>query len=417
MYSAKHRVAFSSVSLTLIGWFGSLLLNYGSRSSRSLPAHQRTARWQLIRCIACSWFKGLHEYQLHNCALHWSFSNKLPRDQTACIRFVCRFHDGPALRMFSCPLRPTEMIQHPRAWVAWPGCLGKTWCEGARRNESKMVLRRCHMGCRQVWGSRDCNSESRVSREGCSESWCLQGFGLPEGLHYHWQHHRFPFAACHGAGSGLLDRRFLTCPLFCLQNLTAGDWVSVGIWTALSCKLPICENQSTYFGGLAWKAKPTIRKLLFHWGPTVRWRSDSYSSSFLQARRPGMCVWGRISSWQALASSSFDRSVLAGLRKHVLEAFPGKAGWTLESSTSSWPTLDAGISWSSSRSLWLWVEMSMFIKYEIWDGSSKFNGQAAPIQTTLDPSKQPTRPIQTTITPGLPLQVRIVSHWRWSSES
>lgn len=208
-----------------------------------------------------------------------------------------------------------------------------------------------------------------------------------------------------------------TCPLFCLQNLTAGDWVSVGIWTALSCKLPICENQSTYFGGLAWKAKPTIRKLLFHWGPTVRWRSDSYSSSFLQARRPGMCVWGRISSWQALASSSFDRSVLAGLRKHVLEAFPGKAGWTLESSTSSWPTLDAGISWSSSRSLWLWVEMSMFIKYEIWDGSSKFNGQAAPIQTTLDPSKQPTRPIQTTITPGLPLQVRIVSHWRWSSES
>lgn len=214
MYSAKHRVAFSSVSLTLIGWFGSLLLNYGSRSSRSLPAHQRTARWQLIRCIACSWFKGLHEYQLHNCALHWSFSNKLPRDQTACIRFVCRFHDGPALRMFSCPLRPTEMIQHPRAWVAWPGCLGKTWCEGARRNESKMVLRRCHMGCRQVWGSRDCNSESRVSREGCSESWCLQGFGLPEGLHYHWQHHRFPFAACHGAGSGLLDRRFLALVLY-----------------------------------------------------------------------------------------------------------------------------------------------------------------------------------------------------------
>lgn len=73
-----------------------------------------------------------------------------------------------------------------------------------------------------------------------------------------------------------------------------------------------------------------------------------------------------------------NRSVLAGLQKHVLEAFPGKAGWTYESCTSSWPTLYAGISWNSSRSLWLWVEMSMFIKYEIWDGNSKFNGQAAP---------------------------------------
>lgn len=261
-------MAFSSVSLTLIGWFGSLLLNYGSRSSRSLPAHQRTARWQLIRCSASCGFKGLHAYHVHICALHWSFQPWLPRDQTACIRFVCRFHDGPALRMFSCPLRPTEMIQHPRAWVAWPGCLGKTWCEGARRNESNMVLRRCHMGCRQVWGSRDCNSESRVSREGCSESWCLQGFGLPEGLHYHWQHHRFPFAACYGAGSGLLDRRFLTlflCSAYRILQLVTGFRMEFE-------QVANARINQRILVGLAWKAKPTIRKLLFHWGQNVRWR-------------------------------------------------------------------------------------------------------------------------------------------------
>lgn len=61
-----------------------------------------------------------------------------------------------------------------------------------------------------------------------------------------------------------------TFPLFCLQNLTAGDWVSDGIWTVASCQL--ARINQCILVRQTWKAKPTIRKLLFHWGQNGSWR-------------------------------------------------------------------------------------------------------------------------------------------------
>ena len=171
---------------------------------------------------------------------------------------------------------------------------------------------------------------------------------------------------------------------------------------------------------LSFQAKPTIRKLLFHWGaePSLNFKLGTQGFTVLSAFLEGAILtknditplWrskaglvgdaleGRSNQWW---NQSFGFCFPCWLTRQVctklaLEALTGKAGCTEE--TSAWA--DAGVNYSRMfMNNWIVLSMHFFLNLRLQNRSSTENGLEMQSHHLT-----------------LLLQVRIVPHWWWFSE-